>query len=145
MRSACSGNAARPPNKGMELSKPEYLAGSWPLSPNVTESGFAAHAQCSAGTTTTCMSNSITPPDGTEYPAWRAIKRYGQGSCRASRELAATGYGRCAERPGSLAPRVGSGASCPLQDGRVREACAGAPALAKRRPAGSRGASGKSR
>jgi hypothetical protein len=35
-----------PPNKGMELSKPEYLGGDWPIRPAVIESGFAAHAQC---------------------------------------------------------------------------------------------------
>jgi hypothetical protein len=35
-------------NKGMELSKPEYLVGGWPIRLGVTESGFAAHAQCCA-------------------------------------------------------------------------------------------------
>jgi hypothetical protein len=130
-------------NKALQLTK--RGGGSCPSWPIVIYVRFAAERRCSADTTDTCTSNSITPPDGSEYPAWRGIKRHGQGSCRALRELAATGYGRCAERPGSLAPRVGSGASCPLQDGRVREASAGAPALAKRRPAGSRGASGKSR
>jgi hypothetical protein len=34
------------PNKGIELSKPEYLGGSWPIMLSVAESGFAAHAQC---------------------------------------------------------------------------------------------------
>jgi hypothetical protein len=33
-------------NKGMELSKPEYLVGVWPTELGVIESGFAAHAQC---------------------------------------------------------------------------------------------------
>jgi hypothetical protein len=36
------------PNKGIEQSKPEYLGGSWPIRLGVVESGFAAHAQCSA-------------------------------------------------------------------------------------------------
>jgi hypothetical protein len=34
------------PNKGIELSKPECLGGSWPIMPSVAGSGFAAHAQC---------------------------------------------------------------------------------------------------
>ena len=33
-------------NKGMKLSKPEYLVGGWPIRPVVLESGFAAYAQC---------------------------------------------------------------------------------------------------
>jgi hypothetical protein len=37
-----------PPNKGMELSKPQYLVGGWPTRLGIIESGFAAHAQCSA-------------------------------------------------------------------------------------------------
>jgi hypothetical protein len=37
-------------NKGMKLSKPEYLVGGWPIRPVVLESGFAAYAQCSADT-----------------------------------------------------------------------------------------------
>ena len=37
-----------PSNKGMKLSKPEYLGGGWPISPVVSESGFAAYARCSA-------------------------------------------------------------------------------------------------
>jgi hypothetical protein len=48
------------PNKGIELSKPEYLGGSWPIMLSIVESGFAAHAQCSADTTDTCTSNSIS-------------------------------------------------------------------------------------
>jgi hypothetical protein len=36
------------PNKGIELSKPEYLGGSWPFMLSVAESGFAAYAPCSA-------------------------------------------------------------------------------------------------
>jgi hypothetical protein len=39
--------ATEPPNKGMELSKPKYPVGRWPIRPGVTESGFAAYAQCS--------------------------------------------------------------------------------------------------
>jgi hypothetical protein len=35
----------------MELSKPEYLVGRWPIRLSITESGFAAHAQCSADQT----------------------------------------------------------------------------------------------
>jgi hypothetical protein len=35
------------PNKGIELSKPEYLGGSWPIMLSIVESGFAAYAQCS--------------------------------------------------------------------------------------------------
>jgi hypothetical protein len=38
------------PNKGMELSKPEYLVGGWLTRHGITESGFAAHARCSADT-----------------------------------------------------------------------------------------------
>jgi hypothetical protein len=34
-------------NKGMKLSKPEYLVGGWPTRLGIIESGFAAHAQCS--------------------------------------------------------------------------------------------------
>jgi hypothetical protein len=37
-------------NKGMKLSTPEYLGGSWQDRPFVIESGFAAYAQCSADT-----------------------------------------------------------------------------------------------
>ena len=33
-------------NKGMKLSKPEYLVGGWLIRLGVTESGFAAYAQC---------------------------------------------------------------------------------------------------
>jgi hypothetical protein len=36
-------------NKGMKLSTPEYLGGSWQDRPFVIESGFAAYAQCWAG------------------------------------------------------------------------------------------------
>jgi hypothetical protein len=32
----------------MELSKPDYLGGGWPINVGIIESGFAAHAQCSA-------------------------------------------------------------------------------------------------
>jgi hypothetical protein len=39
---------AGPHNKGMKLSKPEYLGGSQPVRPGIIESGFAAYAQCSA-------------------------------------------------------------------------------------------------
>jgi hypothetical protein len=35
------------PNKGMKLSKPEYLVGVWPIKPSIIESGFAAYAPCS--------------------------------------------------------------------------------------------------
>ena len=38
-----------PPNKGMKLTKPENLVGSWLISPGIIESGFAAYAQCSLG------------------------------------------------------------------------------------------------
>jgi hypothetical protein len=34
------------PNMGIELSKPGYLGGGWPIRLGVVESGFAAHAQC---------------------------------------------------------------------------------------------------
>jgi hypothetical protein len=37
----------RPPNKGMKLSKPEYLVGGGPVRRGIIESGFAAYAQCS--------------------------------------------------------------------------------------------------
>jgi hypothetical protein len=37
-----------PPNKGMKLSKPGDVGGSWPRQAGVVESGFAAYAQCSA-------------------------------------------------------------------------------------------------
>jgi hypothetical protein len=33
-------------NKGMKLSKPEYLVGRWPTRLGIIESGFAAYAQC---------------------------------------------------------------------------------------------------
>ena len=36
-----------PQNKGMKLSKPEYLGGSRPLRSGVIQAGFAAYAQCS--------------------------------------------------------------------------------------------------
>jgi hypothetical protein len=35
-----------PHNKGMKLSKPGYLGGSWPVSLGIVEAGFAAYAQC---------------------------------------------------------------------------------------------------
>jgi hypothetical protein len=35
-------------NKGMKLSKPEYLGGDWPIRRGIIEAGFAAYAQCSA-------------------------------------------------------------------------------------------------
>jgi hypothetical protein len=35
-----------PDNKGMKLSKPEYLVGAWPIGLGIIESGFAAYAQC---------------------------------------------------------------------------------------------------
>jgi hypothetical protein len=38
--------AAATPNKGIKLSKPEYLGGSWPINLGIIESGFAAYAQC---------------------------------------------------------------------------------------------------
>jgi hypothetical protein len=34
------------PNKGMELSKPEYRGRIWPTRLGIMESGFAAHAPC---------------------------------------------------------------------------------------------------
>jgi hypothetical protein len=34
------------PNKGMKLSKPGDLGGSWPRRSGIIEPGFAAHAQC---------------------------------------------------------------------------------------------------
>ena len=37
-----------PQNKGMKLSKPEYLGGSRPLRSGVIQAGFAAYAQCYA-------------------------------------------------------------------------------------------------
>jgi hypothetical protein len=37
-----------PSNKGMKLSKPDYLVGRWPIRIGIIESGFAAYAQCSA-------------------------------------------------------------------------------------------------
>jgi hypothetical protein len=37
-----------PQNKGMKLSKPEYLGGSRPLRSGVIQAGFAAYAPCSA-------------------------------------------------------------------------------------------------
>jgi hypothetical protein len=37
-----------PSNKGMKLSKPEYLVGSSPVRTGIIESGFAAYAQCCA-------------------------------------------------------------------------------------------------
>jgi hypothetical protein len=42
------GSMCGPPNKGMKLSKPEYLVGGWPTGLGIIESGFAAYAQCSA-------------------------------------------------------------------------------------------------
>jgi len=38
-------------NKGMKLSKPGDLGGSWPLRSGIIESGFAAYAQCWATST----------------------------------------------------------------------------------------------
>jgi hypothetical protein len=35
-----------PHNKGMKLSKPEYLGGSWPRRSGIIESDFAAYAPC---------------------------------------------------------------------------------------------------
>jgi hypothetical protein len=37
-----------PQNKGMKLSKPEYLVGGWPLRRGIIEASFAAYAQCCA-------------------------------------------------------------------------------------------------
>ena len=36
-----------PQNKGMKLSKPEYLGGRWPIRSCIIEAGFAAYAPCS--------------------------------------------------------------------------------------------------
>jgi hypothetical protein len=38
------------PNKGMKLTKPDDLGGSWPRQVGVVEPRFAAYDQCSAGT-----------------------------------------------------------------------------------------------
>jgi hypothetical protein len=40
------GGSEEPQNKGMKLSKPEYLGGLWPARSGIIESGFAAYAQC---------------------------------------------------------------------------------------------------
>jgi hypothetical protein len=37
-----------PANKGMKLTRPELLGGSWPIRSGIIESGVAALAQCSA-------------------------------------------------------------------------------------------------
>jgi len=42
-----------PHNKGMKLSKPGDLGGSWPQRSGIIESGFAAYAQCSTDLTDT--------------------------------------------------------------------------------------------
>jgi len=38
--------ATKTSNKGMKLSKPEYLGGGRRVRPGIIESGFAAYAQC---------------------------------------------------------------------------------------------------
>jgi hypothetical protein len=42
-----------PQNKGMKLSKPEYLGGNRPLRSGVIQAGFAAYAPCWADTAET--------------------------------------------------------------------------------------------
>jgi len=50
-----------PSNKGMKLSKPDYLVGRWPIRLGIIESGFAAYAQCYAELSASCATDVLTP------------------------------------------------------------------------------------
>jgi hypothetical protein len=124
------------PNKGIELSKPEYLGGSWPFMLGVAESGFAAHAQCSAGTTATHISNSITALFGTGYAVWRAAERMDKGHAAPRDSWQRFVLGSERGGPGSRRLRRNPARHAPCRmDESVRRAWARQPSSRVRRPA----------